>query len=75
MKTSTAERARNRMILSQVNKAIRALKNCSTRGEAESMLKNVISLIDKASRKNIVHKNKAARDKSNLTSFVDSLSS
>ncbi len=74
MRTSTEERERNRALRSQVGKSIKALRGCKTRTEADSMLKDVISIIDKASRKKVVNKKKAARDKSRLMTFVNGLS-
>jgi small subunit ribosomal protein S20 len=35
--------------------------------EAKTTLSQVYSLLDKAAKKNIIHKNKASRDKSRLT--------
>jgi len=74
MKTSQAQRMRNRSINSQMKKAIKELESSANRAEAENRLKDVVSIIDKASQKNIIHKNKAARDKSRLTNFVRNLS-
>lgn len=75
MKTSGEERERNRAMRSQVSKSIKALRECKTKAEAEGMIKDVISIIDKAARKNVVNKQKAARDKSRLMTFVNGLSS
>ena len=74
MRTSAEERERNRALRSQMGKSIKALRVCKTRAEAEGMLKDVISIIDKASRKNVINKKKAARDKSKLMTFVNGLS-
>ena len=41
--------------------------------EAEELLKTVNGMIDKLAKKNIIHKNKAANQKSKLTKFVNSL--
>lgn len=74
MRTSEDERIRNRALRSQMVKTIKAFKSITTRAEAESQFKEVISIIDRAALKNVIHKNKAARDKSNLYSFVSRLS-
>jgi small subunit ribosomal protein S20 len=55
--------------------AIKELKSCQNRAEAEAKLKEAVSIIDKAAQKNIIHKNKAARDKSQLMNIVRGLSS
>ncbi len=74
MKTSAEERGRNRALKSAMSKAIKDFKNIETRAEAENQLKEVISIIDRAARKNIIHENKAARHKSSLMLHVSNLS-
>ncbi len=74
MKTSQAERMRNRSLRSRMNRAIKDLRACTNRADADSKLKNTISIIDKAAQYNIIHKSKAARDKSKLTIFTSKLS-
>jgi len=74
MKTSVLARERNRSVRSHMKNSIKALRECRTRTEAEAMVKDVMSVIDKAARHNIIHKNKAARDKSRLVSMVNRLS-
>ena len=65
---------RNRGLRSRMSRAIGELKACTNRAEAENKLKGVVSIIDKAAQQNIIHKNKAARDKSGLATFIKSLS-
>lgn len=74
MKTSQAERMRNRGMRSRMIRAIKDLRACTARAEAEIKLKHAVSMLDKAAQKNLLHKNKAARDKSKLTAFTSSLS-
>ena len=75
MKTSALERQRNRASRSDMKSVIKDLKGCKSRTEAEKMLRNAVSTIDKAAGKNLIHKNKAARDKSKLAAFVATLPS
>jgi len=49
------------------------LKSTTDRKEAEELLKKVTSMIDKLAKKNIIHKNKAANNKSKLTKYVNQL--
>jgi len=49
-----------------MRKQMKELESCKVRSEAERKLKGVISTIDKAVRDGVIHKNKAARDKSRL---------
>jgi len=74
MKTSEKERLRNRAVRSVLTKSIKSLKECQTKAEASAQINDVLSKIDKASQKNLIHKNKARRDKSKLVHFVSQLS-
>ncbi|HHI03234.1 MAG: 30S ribosomal protein S20 [Candidatus Zixiibacteriota bacterium] len=74
MKTSQAERMRNRGFRSRMSRVIKELRACTNRADADRKLKNAISIIDKAAQRNIIHKNKAANDKSKLTIFTSRLS-
>ena len=56
-----------------VYNAIKRLKGLTSQKEAKKLLPIVTSLIDKLSKKNIVHKNKAANLKSKLTRHVAAL--
>ncbi|MBN2226435.1 MAG: 30S ribosomal protein S20 [candidate division Zixibacteria bacterium] len=75
MKTSAEGRLRNRAIRTQIKNAIKDLRACKTRAEADSKLTAAISVVDKASQRNILHRNKAGRIKSQLNIFVNRLSS
>jgi len=70
MKQSAAQESRNRAFRSKLRKSVRILKSSEKRSEAEGQLRDVISVIDKASRKNIIHRNKGAHLKSSLVSFT-----
>ena len=74
MKISENERIRNRAMRSILTKSIKGLKDCENKAEAADRLKDVISKIDKAAQNNLIHKNKAQRDKSKMTQFVNKLS-
>ena len=73
MKTSQGERMRNRGLRSRMTRAIKDLRDCKNRADADGKLKEAISIIDKAAQHNIIHKNKAGHDKSKLTLFTSSL--
>jgi small subunit ribosomal protein S20 len=73
MKTAAAANLRNRANKSQVKKYIKELRECKDKTEAQTKLNNVISIIDKASQNHLIHKNKAARDKSKLMLHVRKL--
>jgi len=64
----------NRYYKKSARTAIKKLKEMENKKEAETFLTKVISKIDRLSKKNQIHENKAANLKSKLTRFVNSLS-
>ncbi|MDH5604112.1 MAG: 30S ribosomal protein S20 [Cyclobacteriaceae bacterium] len=68
-----AKRLRNRYQHKTARTFIKRLRETSVKTEAEELLKTVNGMIDKLAKKNIIHKNKAANQKSKLTKFVNSL--
>ena len=52
---------------------IKRLKAAASKTEGEELLKNVIGMIDKLAKNNIIHNNKAANLKSKLTKHVSAL--
>jgi small subunit ribosomal protein S20 len=63
----------NRYYAKTTRNAIADLRESSDKKKAEKDLPNVISMIDKLAKKNVIHKNKAANLKSNLTKHVAAL--
>jgi small subunit ribosomal protein S20 len=63
----------NRYYAKSTRNAISELRKSTDKKEAESKLPNVISMIDKLSKKNIIHSNKAANLKSKLTKHIAAL--
>ncbi|MGY5847940.1 30S ribosomal protein S20 [Salegentibacter sp. HM20] len=72
IRSNEAKRLRNRYQHKTTRNAIRKLRGADKK-EAEAMLPSVISMIDKLAKKNIIHNNKAANLKSNLTKHVAAL--
>ncbi len=64
---------RNRYQHKTTRNAIRNLRSTTDKTEASKMLSEVSSMLDKLSKRNIIHKNKAANLKSKLTKHVASL--
>ena len=54
--------------------AVRDLSSIKKKKDAVSLLPNVVAMIDKLAKRNIIHKNKAANLKSRLTKHVNALS-
>lgn len=69
IKTSERNRLNNRFYISSLKTSIKHFKSCLVNKDfesANSYLKKSYSIIDKAKKKNILHKNTAARKKSQL---------
>ena len=53
--------------------AVKKIRDMDNKEEASAELQNVVSLLDKLSKRNIIHKNKAANLKSKLTKQVNKM--
>lgn len=73
IRTSAKIRLRNRYQAKTTRNAIKKLRNTTSAAEAKELLPKVTSMLDRLAKKNIIHKNKAANNKSKLTKFVNSL--
>ena len=73
IRSNDKKRIRNRFQHKTTRNAIRDLKLLTKKKDAQKKLPTVISMIDKLSKTNIIHANKAANLKSKLSKFVDSL--
>ena len=73
IRSNDAKRLRNRYQAKTTRTFIKRLKAMTNPAEAQEMLKTVTSMIDKLAKKNIIHANKAANNKSKLTKFVTKL--
>lgn len=66
-------RLHNRYYAKTTRTFIKKLKTLNSREEAIKLLPSVISMIDKLAKRHVIHKNKAARLKSQLQIFVNNL--
>ncbi len=73
IRSNEAKRLRNRYQHKTTRTFVKRLKESTNKAEAEELLKKVVSMIDKLAKNNIIHKNKAAHQKSKLTELVTSL--
>ncbi|MGB2305564.1 MAG: 30S ribosomal protein S20 [Flavobacteriaceae bacterium] len=73
IRSNEKKRLRNRFQHKTARNAVKKLKELTDRKEADVLLKTVISMLDKLSKKNIIHSNKAANLKSKLTKHVSAL--
>jgi small subunit ribosomal protein S20 len=63
---SLVRRARNRTVKSSIRSAVKSALAAPTPEEKSTSLREVSSVVDQASAKRVIHKNKAARIKSRL---------
>lgn len=73
IRSNEAKRLRNKYQHKTARNAVRDLRATEDKKEAEGRLVNVISMLDKLAKNNIIHKNKAANLKSKLTKHVAAL--
>ena len=73
VRSDETKRLRNRYQLKSTRTAVKILKGMKAKKEAQDFFKKVSSMLDKLSKRNIIHSNKAANNKSKLASFVNSL--
>jgi small subunit ribosomal protein S20 len=73
IRSSEAKRLRNRYQFKTTRTYIKRLREMTDKTEAEKLLVDVTSMVDKLAKKNLIHKNKASNLKSSLTKKVASL--
>ena len=76
VKTDAIKKERNKDKVASMRTAIKKVKLASKQGDAklaEENLKVANKKIDKAVKSGLVHKNKAARDKSKLTKAINNI--
>ena len=74
IRTNATKRLRNRYQAKTTRNAIKKLRTSTDKAEASTLLVKVISMLDRLAKKNIIHKNKAANNKSKLSKYVNTLS-
>lgn len=73
IRANEAKRLRNRYQHKTTRTFIKKLRAATDKVEAFDLYKKVASMLDKLAKKNIIHKNKAANNKSKLAKYVNSL--
>ncbi len=74
IRQSAVRRLRNRYNGKTTRNAIRKIYGLTDKKEAEELFPKVTSLIDRLSKKNIIHKNKAANIKGKIAKHISKLS-
>ena len=73
IRNSETKRLRNRYQHKTARNAMKKLRDTSDKKEAEKLYPEVVSMLDKLAKRNIIHDNKAANLKSKLAKHVASL--
>lgn len=73
IRSNEAKRLRNRYQHKTTRTYVKRLRETTDKAEAQKLLNEVISMVDKLAKKNIIHDNKAANLKSSLVRQVNSL--
>lgn len=73
IRTNERKRLRNQAAISKVRTLVKKVHSSDNKADAEKNLKEAVSFIDKNVTKGRLHKNTAARRKSSLTKYVNSL--
>ena len=64
----------NKYYAKTTRNAVKKLRSVTAKAEADKLFPDVVSMLDKLAKKNVIHKNKAANLKSSLNKHVNSLS-
>jgi small subunit ribosomal protein S20 len=73
IRANEVKRVRNRYQHKTTRTVIKNLRATTVKSEAEALLKEASSLIDRLAKKNIIHWKKAANQKSKLSRFVNKI--
>jgi small subunit ribosomal protein S20 len=73
IRANDAKRVRNRYQHKTTRTKVKQLKTTTVKSDAEALLKEVSSMIDKLAKKNIIHWKKAANQKSKLAKAVNKI--
>jgi len=71
IRNNAAKRLRNRYQAKTTRNLIKKLRHTTVKNEAQDLLKEVSSMLDKLVKRSIIHKNKAANQKSKLAKLVN----
>jgi small subunit ribosomal protein S20 len=73
IRSNDAKRVLNRYQAKTTRTFVKKLKGTTDHAEAQELFKKVSSMLDKLAKRNIIHKNKAANNKSKLSRHINTL--
>ncbi len=65
--------ARNKAVISKMKSLIKKVRSAKEKDKGVAALKIAVKMLDQLAAKGLIHKNKAANQKSSLTKFVNKL--
>lgn len=74
IRANATKRLRNRYQAKTTRTFIKRLRASEDKKSASELLPKIVSMLDRLAKKNVIHKNKAANNKSKLTKFVNAMS-
>jgi len=73
IRQSESKRVKNKYYARTTRSAVKKLRNTTDKEAATEQYSEVVSMLDKLAKNNVIHKNKAANLKSKLAKHVNSL--
>lgn len=73
IRQTESRRVNNKYYARTARSAVKKLRNTTDKESAAEQYPQVVSMLDKLAKNNVIHKNKAANLKSKLAKHVDSL--
>lgn len=73
LRQARSRNLRNKAVKTKVRTIIKKVESAQDKTQAESLLRQTFSLLDKAVKRNVIHFNQASRTKSRLTRLVNNL--
>lgn len=73
VRQSVVRTARNKAKISKMRTLIKNVRGAKTKDEAATLLKSTVKFLDEIAATGVIHKNKAANQKSALTKLVNKL--
>lgn len=74
IRSSATRRLRNRYQAKTTRNLVKKLREITSKSEAVTLFSKVSSMLDRLAKRNVIHKNKAANNKSRLAKYINSLS-
>ena len=73
IRVSARRAARNKARISRIKTLIRKVRSAKEKKAGEAALKTAVTYLDKLAAKGIIHRNKAANQKSKLTRLINKM--